>query len=116
MKVKKYDRNVDRLVKQLSEDKHPVIFEPRTEKYDEMKERLVDMKYVFIKFKDTIGETEIGINVDDNLTDLKDADFVNGKGKMYIVGTSELNYHKVKCIAKINLKTKTGTAYLEIIS
>lgn len=104
---------MDRLVKQLSTGKHPVVFEPRSEKYDEIKERLVEMKFVFVKFMDTMGETELGINIDDSLTDLKNADFVDGKGKIRVVGTCELNYHKVRCIAEINLKTKKGTAYLE---
>lgn len=106
---------MDRLVKYLSEDKHPIVFEPRTEEHSELKERLVEMKFVFVKFMDTIGETELGINVDDNLTDLKDADLVNGSGNIHVVGTCELNYHKVRCIAEVDLKTKKGTAYLELL-
>jgi hypothetical protein len=106
---------MDRLVKQLSEGKHPIIFEPRTEKYSELKERLVEMKFVFVKFLDTMGETELGINVDDTLTDLKDADLVNGSGNIHVVGTCELNYHRVRCIAEADLKTKKGMAYLELL-
>ena len=106
---------MDRLVKQLSEGKHPIVFEPRTDEYSELKERLVEMKFVFVRFMDTMGETELGINVDDNLTDLKDADFVNGKGNIRVVGTCELNYYKVRCIADINLKTKKGNAHLELL-
>lgn len=106
---------MDRLVKQLSEGKHPIVFEPRSEKYEEIKERLMEMKYVFIKFMDTIGETELGINVDDSLTDLRNADFVDGNGSIHVVGTCELNYHKVRCIAEVDLKTKKGTAYLELL-
>lgn len=106
---------MDRLVKQLSEGKHPVVFEPRTEEYSELKERLVEMKFVFVKFTDTMGETELGINVDNNLTDLKDVDFEKCKGNIHVVGTCELNYHKVRCIADINLKTKKGTGYLEVL-
>ncbi len=106
---------MDRLVKQLSEGKHPIVFEPRTESYNELKERLVEMKFVFVKFMDTMGETELGINIDDSLTNLKDADFVNGTGNIRVVGTCELNYHRVRCIADINLKTKKGTACLELL-
>lgn len=106
---------MDRLVKQLSEGKHSVVFEPRTEKYDELKERLVDMKYVFVKFIDTMGETELGINIDDRLTNLKNANFENGTGNIHVVGTCELNYHKVRCVAEIDLKTKNGVAYLELL-
>ena len=106
---------MDRLVKQLSEGKHPIVFEPRSEKYDEIKERLIEMKYVFVKFMDTMGETELGINVDDSLTNLEDADFINGKGNLHVVGTCELNYHKVRCIAEVDLETKEGTGYLELL-
>lgn len=106
---------MDRLVKQLSEGKHSVEFEPRTEDYTELKERLLEMKFVFVKFTDTIGGTEVGINVDDDLTDLKEADFEKGKGKIHVVGICELNYHKVRCIADVDLKTKKGIAYLEVL-
>ncbi len=64
---------------------------------------------------DTMGETELGINVDDGLTKLGDADFIEGKGKVHIVGTCNINYHKVRCIAEVDLKTKKGTAYLELL-
>jgi hypothetical protein len=106
---------MDRLVKQLSEGRHPIVFEPRSEKYDEIKERLTEMKYVFVKFMDTMGETELGINIDNSLTNLENADFVNGKGNIHVVGTCELNYHKVRCIAEVNLETKEGTARLELL-
>jgi hypothetical protein len=106
---------MDRLVKHLSEGKHPIVFEPRTEEYSELKERLTEMKFVFVKFMDTMGETELGINVDDSLTNLEDADFIEGKGNVHIVGTCDLNYHKVRCIAEVDLKTKKGTAYLELL-
>lgn len=106
---------MDRLVKQLSEGQHPIEFEPRSEKYDEIKERLVEMKFVFVKFINTMGGTELGINIDDDLTKLKNADFVNGEGNIHVVGTCELNYHKVRCVADIDLKTKKGTAYLEAL-
>lgn len=106
---------MDRLVKQLLDGKHPIAFEPRTEKYSELKERLVEMKFVFVKFMDTMGETEIGINVDEDLTNLESADFVKGTGNIHVAGTCELNYHIVKCIVDVNLKTKQGTAHLELL-
>ena len=106
---------MDRLVKKLSEGKHPIEFEPRTKDYTELKERLVEMKFVFVKFMDTMGETELGINVDDNLTNLENADYINGTGNIHVVGTCELNYYKTRCIADVDLKTKKGTAYLELL-
>lgn len=106
---------MDRLVKQLSEGKHRIEFEPRTEDYAELKERLVEIKFVFVKFMDTMGETELGININDNLTNLENADYTSGTGNIHVVGTCELNYHKVRCIADVDLKTKKGTAHLELL-
>lgn len=106
---------MDRLVAQLSNGKHPVEFESRTETYDEIKDRLLAMRFVFIKFTDTIGGTEIGINVDEKLSDLTGGNFENGSGKIYVVGNCELNFYKVRCIANIDLSTKKGTANLELV-
>ena len=106
---------MDRLVKQLSRGKHPVLFEPRTNEYAELRERLVEMKFVFVKFMDTMGETELGIDVDDSLTKLENADYENGTGNIHIVGTCELNYHKVRCIVDIDLESKKGVGYLKVL-
>ena len=106
---------MDSLVKQLSEGDHPIVFEPRTEEYSELKERLTEMKFVFVKFTDTMGETELGINVDDNFTNLDNANFNECRGHIRVVGTCELNYHKVRCVAEVVLKSKEGTAHLELL-
>ena len=73
------------------------------------------MKFVFVEFTDTQGGTELGINIDDALTDLSKGDFNKGIGKLKIVGTCELNYHKVRCHAEVDLKTRKGKGYLEVL-
>lgn len=104
---------MDHLVKKLL-IKQPVEFESRTDALEELKERLLDMKFVFITFPETKGGTELGINVDMDLTDVKNADFTRGTGTIHVVGTCELNYQKVRCIAEIDLSTKKGMGYLEL--
>ena len=106
---------MDRLVKTLSTGKHNIIFEPKTEKLEEIKKRLCEMKFVFVKFTETHGTTELGLNVDDARTDISKGNFDEGSGKLKIVGSCELNYHQVRCYADINLKTKKGKGYLKII-
>ncbi|MCI5058149.1 MAG: hypothetical protein MRY83_18700 [Flavobacteriales bacterium] len=106
---------MDRLVKQLSTGYHPIIFEPRTGTYKEVKERLLETGFVFFKFLDTIGETELGLNVDPALTNIGDAEILDGIGTLCVVGTCELNFHKVKCIADVNLQTRHGMACLELL-
>jgi len=106
---------MDRLIEQLTKGKHPIIFEARTESYEEIQDRILKVKFVFVKFTDTVGETEIGINVDADLTDIRGADFVNKTGTIHIVGTCELNYNKVVCVAEIDLKSKCGIGYLKLL-
>ncbi len=106
---------MDRLVKILADGKHPVLFEPRIDDYNDIKNRLHELKFVFIQFIDTIGKTELGINIEDELTNLKDADFENKTGMICVTGTCQLNFHKVRCTANIDLGNKHGFAKLEII-
>ncbi len=106
---------LDQLVERLLA-KQPIEFESRTSNLEELKERLLDLKFVFITFPETKGGTELGINVDIDSTDTKNADFTKGTGNIYVVGTCELNYQKVRCIAEIDLSTKKGLGYLELFS
>ncbi len=105
---------MDSLVENLA-TRQPVEFESRTRTLEELKERLLDMKFAFVAFPETKGGTEIGINIDIDLSDVKDADFNNGSGHISLIGTCELNYQKVRCIAEIDLSTKKGMGFLECV-
>jgi len=65
------------IVKRLSEGKHEVVIGHRDESYEEIKERIED-DYIHVKFTQTRGGTELGINVDLKSTNVKDLDFANG--------------------------------------
>lgn len=104
---------MDPLVKQLLA-KQPIEFESRTSDLKELKERLLNMKFVFVTFPETKGGTELGVDVDSDLTNINDADFIHGTGHIHVVGTCELNYQKARCIAEIDLSTKKGIGYLEL--
>lgn len=105
---------MDTLVKKLSTGKHMVMFEPRSDNLEEIKERL-EQGFVFVKFMKTQGGTELGIDVDSKLTCIDQADFINGTGSINVVGNCELNFHKVRCIAEIDLATREGLAHLEVL-
>ena len=105
---------MDKLVAKLSTGKHFVIFEPRTEELSEIKERL-NQGFVFIKFTETRGGAEVGINIDTQLTHLEEANFETGKGTLQIAGTCELNFQKVRCITDIDLATRQGVGYFELL-
>jgi hypothetical protein len=72
-----------------------------TEELSEIKDRL-NQGFVFVKFLETQGETELGINIDNSLSVLNKADFDSGNGMLTLVGTCELDFIKVRCIAEIN--------------
>ena len=105
---------INELVKRLSEGKHEVVIGHRDEPYDEIKQRIED-GYIHVKFTQTKGGTELGINVDLDKTNVGDVDFSKGEGTLHIEGTTNLNYNEVRCISDIDLKTKKGEGYLEIV-
>ncbi len=102
------------LVKRLSEGRHEVSFEDRVKEINRVEERIKD-GFVFVKFTKTNGGTELGINLIQEECDFNNADFNKGTGKLHLVGTCELNYCKVKCIADVDLSTREGTGYLEVL-
>ena len=106
---------INELVERLSEGKHEVVIGHRDEPYEEIKERIED-GYIHIKFTQTKGGTELGINVDLNSTNMQDLDFTQGEGLLHIEGTTNLNYNAVKLIANIDLASRKGEGYLQIIS
>ena len=105
---------INELVQRLSEGKHEVVIGHRDESYEEIKQRIED-GYIHIKFTQTRGGTELGINVDLNNTNLKELDFNKGEGLLHIEGTTNLNYNAVRCIADIDLATRKGEGCLQVI-
>lgn len=101
------------LVRRLSEGEHPVEAGLRPEKTVQALQERIDMGYVFVKFTDTRGGTELGVRLDLDATDLSNADFDGQKGTVHLVGGLTLDYVKVRCIADIDLETLTGTGHLE---
>ena len=106
---------INELVQRLSEGKHEVVIGHRDEPYEEIKERIED-GYIHIKFTKTRGGTELGINVDLNSTNVKDLDFTKGEGLLHIEGITNLNYKSVRLIADIDLASRKGEGYLEVVS
>ena len=105
---------INELVKKLSHGKHEVVIGYRNEPYEEIKQRIED-GYIHIKFTQTKGGTDLGINVDLNNTNLKEIDFNKNDEILHIEGTTNLNYNAVRCIVDIDIATKKGTGYLQVI-
>lgn len=107
---------INELVQKLSKGKHEVILEDRNDSYEDIKYR-IKSGFVHIKFTQTQGTgTELGINIDLKNTNLDAVDFDKKEGILHIEGTANLNYSYVRCTADINLATKRGEGYLQVIA
>ncbi|HET8840822.1 MAG TPA: hypothetical protein VFN35_05110 [Ktedonobacteraceae bacterium] len=103
---------MDELVRRLSLGDHPVTVGGSTPSLEDFRKRVEDMGYVFIKFTDTRGGTDLGVRVDKSSTDLSQANFEQASGFAHIEGTLTLNYVKVRCVANMDLATLNGTGHL----
>lgn len=101
------------LVDRLSVGGHPIVVSQRPEPSVKALKDALDSGYLRIKFTDTKGGTELGIKVDKEASDLTEANFEEGTGQVRVVGGLTLDYTKVRCTAKIELKTLAGTGYLK---
>ncbi len=104
---------MDELVQRLSEGDHPIIAS-RADSVEELKQS-IDRGYVLLKFTDTRGGTELGVRLDETLTDLSGADFDKATGAVHLAGNLVLNYVKVRFIADVDLSTLKGKGHLEIL-
>jgi hypothetical protein len=106
---------VDDLVQRLSEGSHAVAVGGPRPSLEELKNRVQDMGYVFIKFTETRGGTDLGVRVDKSATNYSQANFDQGTGTVHVEGTLTLNYVKVRCVADIDLSTLRGTGHLVVL-
>ncbi len=103
------------LVERLAQGEHPVIVGGAQPTVSELKRRIHDMGYVFIKFVDTRGGTDLGVRVDKDATDTSGADFEKATGTVHVEGTLSLNYVKVRCVADIDMVTMSGSGHLVVM-
>lgn len=104
---------MDELVQRLSEGEHPVVTQ-RYKSAEELKQA-IDRSYVLVKFTDTRGGTELGVRLDNALTDLSQADWGQSTGTVHLAGNLTLNYVKVRCVADVDVTALEGKGHLEIL-
>jgi hypothetical protein len=107
---------MDDLVQRLSQGDHPVSVGGPTHSLEEFRKRVEETGYVFIKFTETQGGTDLGVRVDRNASNLNTADFQQKSGIAHVEGTLTLNYVNVRCIADIHLATLSGTGHLVVLN
>ena len=103
------------LVEQLAQGDHPVTLGGPAPDVAALPQRIEEIGYVFIKFTDTQGGTDLGVRIDKAATDLHAADFTNVRGLVHIEGTLTINFVPVRCVADIDLATRNGTGHLVIL-
>ena len=74
------------------------------------------MIFIHIKFINTNGGTELGVNIDFDKTIVDEFDSAIKGGVFHIEGTTNLNYVNTRCIVDINLSSRNGKGRLEILS
>ena len=100
------------LVDKLCEGDHRVEASLRPEKTARALKERIEMGYVHIKFTETRGGTELGVRLDREALNLSQADFDNQSGSVQLEGELTLDYVKVRCVAKLDLKTLSGQGHL----
>jgi hypothetical protein len=104
---------MNELVQRLSVGSHPVEVSLLPEKTVAALKECIDQGYVHIKFTNTKGGTDLGVRLDCDASNLKEADFDRQTGKVHLLGNLTLNFVKVRCIADIDLETLAGKGHLE---
>jgi hypothetical protein len=103
---------MDELVERLSKEGQKVVVGGPSPSLEEFQRRLTEMGYVFVKFPDSGGTTDLGVRVDEAATDLGGADFAQGTGSVHVEGTLTLNYVQVRCLADIDLTSLSGSGHM----
>ena len=113
--VEKTEPDLPPLVERLSTDQ-PIIFNCRPERTAKAMQERINMGYIHLKFTQTRGGTELGVQLDPAASDWTGANFENGTGRVRLVGSLTLDYGKVRCVATIDLSTLEGTGHLERVA
>jgi hypothetical protein len=106
---------MDKLVERLAV-RQPVVVGGSQSALDDLRQRIEEFEYAFVKFTETQGGTDLGIYLDRSACDVSAADFEQGSGTLHLEGTVILDDDPVRCIADIDLATMKGTGHLVVIS
>jgi hypothetical protein len=107
---------MDDLTRRLSDGPHPVTVGGPQPSLEDLQRRVEELGYVFVKFTETQGGTDLGVRLDRSASDTSAADFGAGTGSLHLEGTLYLNDDPVRCIADIDLATLNGTGRLVVVA
>ena len=101
------------LVQFLCKGDHPIEARRREKPREALKESIA-RGHVRIKFTDTRGGTELGVEIDRSRSDLRAIEGDDGSAEIRVVGDLTLDYVPVSCFARIDLTTLEGEGHLEL--
>ncbi len=99
----------------LAKGEHKVIFPSRLDDPLQELQDCIERDYVFVKFTETRGGTELGFRLDSEYSDLSGADWENGTGTIRMAGELSLDYVRVRCVGNIDISAMEGTGDLVIL-
>ncbi|QKV97145.1 MbtH family NRPS accessory protein [Streptomyces sp. NA02950] len=102
------------LVDRLSTGQHPIEASLRPDRTAAALGEAVERGFVFLRFTDTEGGTELGVELVPEDCALSGADFTAGTGEIRLSGALELDFVPVTCTASIDLATLTGQGSLAV--
>ncbi|PZG19357.1 MbtH domain-containing protein [Micromonospora craterilacus] len=102
------------LVDRLSRGDHPVEVVIRPERTGPALREAIERGYVFIRFTNTRGGTELGVRIDATASSVDGADFDTATGPVHLAGDLTLDFVPVRCIADVDLATMSGTGRLVV--
>lgn len=100
------------LVERLAQGRHRLIYS-RSSSVSDLK-KAIERNYVLLKFTQTRGGTELGMELDLPACQLAGADFEKAQGKIHLEGELKLDYVPVRMVADLDLGTLEGEGQLVI--
>jgi hypothetical protein len=104
------------LVNMLCARDHPVEVVLRPSGSLDLMKDAIDRGYVHIRFTDTRGGTELGVDLDRARSEISADILLREVGIVRLVGCLNLDYVAVRCIADIELPALRGRGRLELIA
>ena len=103
---------MDDLTRRLSDGPHPVTVGGPQPSLEDLRQRVEEIGYVFIKFTGTEGGTDLGVRLDRSAS----SGFGTGSDPIHLEGTLYLNDDPVRCVADIDPATLNGTGRLMVVA
>ncbi|AUY52515.1 MbtH domain protein [Streptomyces sp. CB01881] len=107
---------MDDLTRRLADGPHPLTVGGPQPSLEDLRRRVEEIGYVFVKFTGTQGGTDLGVRLDRDASQVGSADFGAGTGSIHVEGTLYLNDDPVRCIADIDLATMNGTGHVVLVT